>query len=80
VIYREVGQPDPTFWTRVSALTAPTLLLGGGPTSHIEQEWLDEFAAELADVRSVRIDAGHHIHTNAPAEFAETVLPFLTPG
>jgi pimeloyl-ACP methyl ester carboxylesterase len=80
VLYREVGRPDPAFWDRVSALTAPTLLVGGGPTSHVPQALLDEFAAELADVRSVQVDAGHHIHTNGPDEFARAVLPFLAPG
>lgn len=76
-IYHEVRRPDPAFWARVPALTAPTLLISGGPASTIAPGLLDEFASELADVRTVEIDTGHHIHRDGPDEFARAVLPFL---
>jgi pimeloyl-ACP methyl ester carboxylesterase len=76
-IYHEVRRPDPGFWARIPALTAPTLLISGGPASYIAPGLLDEFAAVLADARTVSFDVGHHIHRDGPDEFARAVLPFL---
>jgi esterase len=78
---RQLNEPDPRWWERLPAITAPTLLLGGGPTSHVPQAMLGEVARAMPDCRLVTIDgAGHDIHGSRPEEFLEPVLLFLDGG
>jgi len=76
-IYAEVGLRSEEVWDRLADITAPTLLVAGGPTSHVPQERLAEVAQRVPDCTLVTIDAGHHVHTEVPAEFLAAVLPFL---
>jgi pimeloyl-ACP methyl ester carboxylesterase len=76
---RELAEPDPAWWQRLARITAPSLVLGGGPSSHIDQAELAAVAAAVPDCRLVTIpDAGHSIHARRPAEFLAAVVPFLT--
>lgn len=77
-IVEELNNPDPRWWDQISVVTAPTLLLAGGPSSHIPQHLLAEALALLPDGRLVEIPAGHHIHRDAPERFLAQVVPFLT--
>jgi pimeloyl-ACP methyl ester carboxylesterase len=76
-IFGEVGAEDQAAWERLSGISAPTLVVGGGPGSHVPQERLAEVAARIPDCTLVTIDAGHHVHTTSPDEFADTVLGWL---
>ncbi|NED02704.1 alpha/beta hydrolase, partial [Streptomyces sp. SID6648] len=38
----QLGDPDPAVRSRFPEITAPTLVIGGGPTSHIDQGHLAE--------------------------------------
>ncbi|MEV7712904.1 alpha/beta hydrolase, partial [Streptomyces sp. NPDC088270] len=58
------------------AITAPTLVIGGGPTSQIAQESLVWLAGRIPDGRYVTIDAGHLVHTERPDEFLAEVRAF----
>jgi pimeloyl-ACP methyl ester carboxylesterase len=69
--------PDPRWIEGLSAITAPTLLIGGGPDSHIPQELLVDMAERIPDCRLVTIDAGHLVHETHPEEFLAEVRPFL---
>jgi pimeloyl-ACP methyl ester carboxylesterase len=55
----------------------PALVIGGGTTSHVPQAKLAAAVDLLPNARLVTIDAGHHVHTNRPAEFLDAVRPFL---
>src|SRR5215831_16271514 len=63
----------------LTAITAPTLLIGGGPASHIPQDMLAAAAARIPRCDLVTIPAGHDVHTARPAEFASAVLGWLGP-
>ncbi|MET7399971.1 alpha/beta hydrolase [Dactylosporangium sp. NPDC005572] len=75
----QLRRPQPEWWAGLGRITAPTLLLSGGPQSHISPARLAEVAAALPDCRLVTIPVGHRIHSLAPAEFSAEVLPFLCP-
>ncbi len=75
----QIDRPDPRWLERMTAITAPTLLVAGGPTSHVPQEGLAEMAGLVPDCRLVTVDAGHLVHQDRPAEFVAAVAPFLAP-
>ncbi len=74
----QVSDPDPSWWDRVPAVTAPVLMLAGGPESHVRQQSFADALALLPDGRVHEIPVGHHIHEEAPEEFLAAVTPFLT--
>jgi pimeloyl-ACP methyl ester carboxylesterase len=74
---RELRRPDPGWWDRLPAITAPTLVVSGGPTSHLPPDRLADAAAAIPGARFVTIPVGHRIHSLAPERFEETVAPFL---
>jgi pimeloyl-ACP methyl ester carboxylesterase len=73
----QLNDPDPAWWDRLTDITAPTLVIAGGPTSHIPQDKLAEAAARLPHGTLQVIPAGHEVHANRPAEFTAAVLQFL---
>ncbi|GAB2781650.1 alpha/beta fold hydrolase [Streptomyces daliensis] len=76
---RQRNAPDPAWWERLDAITAPTLLIGGGPSSHLPQEDLVAMAERIPEARLVTIeDGGHLVHEDRPKEFTSAVLTFLT--
>ncbi len=68
---------DDAAWAGLASITVPTLLVGGGPASHIPQDELAQAAAAIPDCTLVTIPAGHDVHRARPAEFTETVLSWL---
>lgn len=75
----QLNDPDPAWWDRLTEITAPTLIVGGGPASHIPQDKLADAAGRIPDCRLMTIPAGHHVHTARPAEFIAAVLDFARP-
>lgn len=69
--------PDPQWWDRLPGITAPVLLISGGPASHIPAARLLEVAAALPDCRVLTVPVGHRVHSRDPVRFREAVLPFL---
>jgi 3-oxoadipate enol-lactonase len=65
------------WWSQLSKITAPTLLIGGGPSSHIAPDKLEDVAHRVPQCTLVTIPVGHHVHAAAPTEFATTVLKFV---
>lgn len=77
-IYRQLRSPDPAWWENLATITVPTLLIGGGSTSHIPQEKLAEVARLIPDCRLVTIEgAGHRVHQIRPSEYLKVVRDFL---
>jgi pimeloyl-ACP methyl ester carboxylesterase len=72
-----LDSPDPRWPQTVAAVTAPTLVVWGGPTSPMPPEHVAEMASTVADGRLVTIDAGHLVHEREPAAFTAAVLAFL---
>jgi esterase len=77
-IMRQLNTPDPSWWNDLPKITAPTLIIGGGPTSHVPQEKLTEVAQLIAECKLVTIDgAGHAVHENHPEEYKALLRDFL---
>lgn len=71
---RQFLDPDPAWPDGLKRITAPTLVLSGGPTSQIRAE---PVAGLIPGARLVTIDAGHLIHESARAGFLAAVDEFL---
>jgi 3-oxoadipate enol-lactonase len=76
-IISQVNAGDPAAWDGLGGITAPTLLIGGGPHSHIPQDQLAAVAARTPRCDLITIPAGHHVHKTRPSEFADVVLGWL---
>ncbi|MER5767830.1 alpha/beta fold hydrolase [Streptomyces sp. NPDC001985] len=72
----ELNAPDPAWGERLAAIEAPTLVIGGGPASHIPQEQLARLAGRIPGALLVTIDAGHLIHETRPEEFLAALAEF----
>ncbi|MGA5277462.1 alpha/beta fold hydrolase [Streptomyces cellulosae] len=60
-------------------VTADTLVLTGGPTSHVPQDGVAELARRVPRARLLTIPVGHLIHDAAPEAISAVVSAFLTP-
>jgi pimeloyl-ACP methyl ester carboxylesterase len=76
-VLTQLRAPDPLWWDGLSAIKAPTLVIGGGSRSHVPAERLAAVTAEIPDAQLITINAGHRIHSTQPAEFRDAVLRFL---
>lgn len=79
-IRRQIDTPDPAWLEGLSRITADTLVLAGGPASHVPQDGIAELARRVPGGRVVTIPVGHLIHSAAPQRFTETVCAFLDEG
>jgi pimeloyl-ACP methyl ester carboxylesterase len=75
---RQLRVPDPAWWEQLALITARTLLISGGPASHIPPGQLAEAARSIPGSHLVTIPAGHRVHSRSPEHFLAAVLPFLT--
>ena len=76
-IFTEANDPTRRWWPRLGDITAPTLLVGGGPASSIPGDELAEVAKLIPDCTLVTIPAGHHVHAAEPEAFSDAVLTWL---
>ena len=72
-----VNAGDPRLWAALATITAPALIIGGGPDSHIPQDLLADAADRIPDATFRTIPAGHNVHAGRPDEFADTVLGWI---
>lgn len=77
-IVAQLNAPEPELWARADDVTVPTLVISGGPASHLPHRTMYEFAARLPRGRLVTIPAGHRVHETEPDRFLEAVEGFLT--
>jgi pimeloyl-ACP methyl ester carboxylesterase len=73
----EVSVGDPVMGDGLSAITAPTLLIGGGPECHVPRDKLAAAAERISNCTLVTIPAGHQVHAGGRVEFADAVLGWL---
>jgi pimeloyl-ACP methyl ester carboxylesterase len=73
----EIDDPDPRWGDVVAEISAPTLVIAGGPSSPVPQDHVVELVRALPDGRLVTLDAGHLVHARRPAEFTDHLLTFL---
>ncbi|WP_262852465.1 alpha/beta fold hydrolase [Mumia quercus] len=76
-VRRQLDSPDPQWRDELALIIAPTLVLAGGPESHVPDETIDELVARVPDARRVTIPVGHLIHRAAPQAWLDAVVPFL---
>lgn len=76
-VRRQIDQPDPRWLERLGQITAETLVLAGGPHSHVPQNGVVELARRIPGGRVIAIPVGHLIHHAAPEAFTEAVSAFL---
>jgi 3-oxoadipate enol-lactonase len=76
-VRRQIDLPDPRWLERLSQITAETLVVAGGPRSHVPQDGIAELARRIPGGHMVTIPVGHLIHHAAPKAFAEAVSAFL---
>ncbi|GGT16118.1 hypothetical protein GCM10010222_67600 [Streptomyces tanashiensis] len=74
----QLNAPDPAWREGASAIPAPTLVLAGGPASHIPQDQLARLAQDIPGASLVTIEAGHLVHETRPAEFLAVLREFGT--
>ncbi|MCX5403259.1 alpha/beta fold hydrolase [Streptomyces sp. NBC_00335] len=74
----QLDRPDPAWLADLSRITAPTLVVYGGPASHLAPASFDEVVRRIPDARLITLAYGHLIHAAAPAEFTAAVAAFLT--
>ncbi|MEU3369961.1 alpha/beta fold hydrolase [Streptomyces sp. NPDC006660] len=75
-INAQLNAPDPDWHRRFATLTTPTLLLAGGPSSHVDQTALVALADVIPGARLVTFDTGHLIHSADPAGFLAAIGEF----
>jgi pimeloyl-ACP methyl ester carboxylesterase len=76
-VLAQFATPQPAWWMGLSRITAPSLVLAGGPRSHLSQTRLATLASALPDGRLIVVPAGHRIHSLDPAGYLDVVVPFL---
>jgi pimeloyl-ACP methyl ester carboxylesterase len=76
-LYHQRNHPDASWWDLFERITAPTLVIAGGPSSLLSQDALAEMAALIPDARLVTIPGGHLVHEQCLDEFVAEVRAFL---
>ncbi|GAA3860383.1 alpha/beta fold hydrolase [Streptomyces sp. NPDC003328] len=76
-VRRQLDRPDPAWSARLGRITADTLVVAGGPSSHMPQDAVAELARLIPGGRMVTIPVGHLVHRFAPEAFTEAVADFL---
>ena len=73
----EIDEPDSRWPQVMAAIHVPALLIGGGPSSFLPQEHVEEIATTVARGTRVTIDAGHLVHATKPGAFLAELTGFL---
>jgi pimeloyl-ACP methyl ester carboxylesterase/ribosomal protein S18 acetylase RimI-like enzyme len=69
--------PPARHWDGLAEITAPTLVVAGGPRSHLRQDQLAKVAERIPGARLTTIDAGHMVHDEQPEAFLAVLREFL---
>ncbi|WP_077595922.1 alpha/beta fold hydrolase [Oceanobacillus kimchii] len=77
-LMKQLNEPNPKWWSDLSNISVPTLIIGGGESSNIPQDQLKEVHDKIVDCQFVTIDAGHHIHETSLEKYVEVLQEFLS--
>lgn len=70
------NHPDPAWASSLGAITAPTLVLSGGPASFLAEADVRRMAGLIPGSRAVTIPVGHLIHASDPDGFLAELKGF----
>ncbi|MEW9531253.1 alpha/beta fold hydrolase [Microbispora sp. NPDC049125] len=76
-IKAQIDEPDPGWLGLLGRITAPALVVAGGPASSVPQERVAELARRIPGGRMITIPSGHLVHAVRPDDFTRAVLEFL---
>lgn len=76
-VLRELDRRFPAWARRVGDVTVPVLVVGGGPTSTVDQRRLARLAARFPAGTMVTVDVGHDVHPRLPAEFVTLLREWM---
>ena len=74
----ELRAPMPAWWSRLSTLRAPCLLLASHDDGFVSSR-LPLLAAQIPHAVTRRFGSGHRLHGEHTAAFLAEVIPFVTP-
>ncbi|MGW7416452.1 alpha/beta fold hydrolase, partial [Streptomyces sp. NPDC054863] len=72
----DANHPDPLWASQLGAITAPTLVLSGGPASFLPEANVRRLAELIPGGRAVTIPVGHLIHRSDPEGFLAELKGF----
>ncbi|MGW3516341.1 alpha/beta fold hydrolase [Streptomyces hydrogenans] len=75
---RAAQRPGPAWRAGPPAITAPVVVLAGGPAGHGPQDRPAGLAEAVPDARLVTVEAGHLVHETRPAAFLAAIGEFGT--
>lgn len=78
IALEQFRMPNTQWWKGLGEITAPTLILRGGPGGMVDSARLELMAGEIRHCRVETFRTGHSIHRDAYSAFEGVVLPFLT--
>ena len=73
----EASDPPASSRDGLAGITAPTLIVAGGPASHVNQDRLAQMAGLIPGARLITLPAGHLVHARQPEAFISAVADFL---
>ena len=76
-VVEQLRDADPAWWTRLSAIRAPVLVLDGGGGRAQSGIDLDDLCGAIPGAARRSVEAGHRLHQSAPDQFAVLIAPFL---
>ncbi|MEU6843822.1 alpha/beta hydrolase [Streptomyces sp. NPDC046716] len=76
-VRRQLDTPPAHWADLLAAITAETLVVAGGPLSHVPQDGVAELARRIPGGRLLTVPVGHLVHREAPEEFVTEVRAFL---
>lgn len=80
LIVGQLNDPDPAWWARTTEIPVPTLVIAGGPDSHVPQDRIIDMTTRIPRCTLATIPVGHHIHRDRPTDFVRVVGDFLSTG
>jgi len=79
-VVEEINDPSLQWWKHLREITAATLLVGGGPTSHIPQEMLVDVSRAVPDCTLITIPPGTTSTSPSPTRSQTPSLSGLGPA
>lgn len=76
-VENHLNHPDPAWWNLAGQITAPTLVISGGPSSHVPEAWHADLAEKIPNSRLVTLGGGHFVHQKQRQRFIAEVTAFL---